>query len=210
MDGRAPSIWDDFCKLNGTINNGDSGDVADDFYHKFKDDISMMKSMGIKHFRMSFSWSRILPGGTTDKGINTLGVTFYNNVINELLAAGITPWVTLHHWDTPSALHNQTDTGSFLSKDIIEKFDNYADFCFSTFGDRVKYWITLNEPWTYSINGYLAGGVFAPGRCSDEVPKCVKNGGGGNNATEPYIVSHNLILSHAKAVQTYRTKYQMT
>lgn len=182
--------------------------VADDFYHKYKEDVAMMKSMGIKNFRMSFSWSRILPNGTTDKGINGLGLAFYNYVIDELLAAGITPWVTLHHWDTPSALHNKSSTGSFLSKDIVDKFDNYADLCFAAFGDRVKHWITLNEPWTYSINGYLAGGVFAPGRCSDEVPKCVENGGGGNNATEPYTVSHNLILSHAKAVDTYRKKYQ--
>jgi len=167
----------------------------------------MMKSLGIKHFRLSLSWSRILPNGTTEKGINGQGVAFYNNVINELISAGIEPWVTLHHWDTPSAVHNKTDTGSFLSKDIIEKFDNYADFAFAAFGDRVKYWITLNEPWTYSILGYASGGVNAPGRCSNS-SKCDINGGGGNSSTEPYIVAHNLILSHAKAVQTYRTKYQ--
>ena len=157
----------------------------------------MMKKMGLKNFRMSFSWSRLLPGGTQDKGANQLGVDFYNNVINELIANGITPWVTLHHWDTPSVLHNNTSTGSFLSKDIIDKFADYADFCFKTYGDRVKNWITLNEPWTYSINGY-ASGVFAPGRCSDE--KCKQIGGGGNTSTEPYIVSHNMMLSHAKAV----------
>ena len=167
----------------------------------------MMKSLGIKNFRMSLSWSRILPNGTTDKGINGQGVAFYNNVINELLAAGIEPWVTLHHWDTPSALHNKSDTGSFLSKDIVDKFNDYADFAFAAFGDRVKYWITLNEPWTYAILGYSSGGVNAPGRCSNST-KCDINGGGGNSSTEPYLVSHNLILSHAKAVQTYRTKYQ--
>jgi beta-glucosidase len=167
----------------------------------------MMKSLGIKHFRMSFSWSRLLPNGTTDEGINQEGVDFYNDVINRLLAAGITPWVTLHHWDTPSAVHNKTDKGSFLSEDIIEKFDNYANFSFFTFGDRVKHWITLNEPWTYAIQGYSVGGVFAPGRCSN-CTKCDMNGGGGNSSTEPYIVSHNLLLSHAKAVQTFRTLYQ--
>ena len=102
---------------------------------------------------MSISWSRILPKGTIDE-INPLGVKFYNDVFNELLAAGITPWVTLFHWDVPSGVHNQTSTGSFLSKDIIPKFNDYADFCFKTFGDRVKNWITLNEPWTHAWNGY--------------------------------------------------------
>lgn len=205
-DGRGPSVWDDFCKIPGNVANGDSGAVADDFYHKYKEDVAMMKSLGIKNFRMSLSWSRILPNGTTDQGINGQGVAFYNYVINELIAAGITPWVTLHHWDTPSAVHNKTATGSFLSKDIVDKFNNYADFVFAAYGDRVKHWLTLNEPWTYTVLGYLTG-VDAPGRCSDEVPKCVTNGGGGNNATEPYIASHNMILSHAKAVQTYRQKY---
>jgi beta-glucosidase len=164
-DGRAPSIWDEFCKIPGTIHNNENGDVADDFYHKYKQDVAMMKRMGIKNFRMSLSWSRILPNGTTDKGINGLGVAFYNYVINELIAAGIRPWVTLHHWDTPQALHNNTDKGSFLSTDIISAFDNYADFAYGIYGDRVKHWITLNEPWTYSVNGYLSG-VMAPGRCS--------------------------------------------
>jgi len=165
----------------------------------------MMKQLGIKNFRMSFSWSRILPNGTTDKGINGQGIAFYNYVIDELLASGITPYVTLFHWDTPSAVHNNTNTGSFLGRDIIDKFNNYADFCFAVFGDRVKHWITLNEPWTYSAMGYGIG-VMAPGRCNSE--RCKTIGGGGNTSTEPYIVTHNLILSHAKAVQTYRSKYQ--
>ena len=114
----------------------------------------------------------------------------YKYVFNELISAGITPWVTLFHWDTPLAVHNKTNTGSFLSKDIVDKFNNYADFVFALYGDRVKHWLTFNEPWSYSTSGYFYGGS-APGRCSDEVPKCVMNGGGGNNATEPYIVSHN-------------------
>ncbi len=125
----------------------------------------MMQRMGIKHFRMSLSWSRILQNGTTDKGINGQGIAYYNDIFNRLQAAGITPWVTLHHWDTPSAVHDNSTTGSFLSKDIIEKFNNYADLCFALFGDRVKHWITLNEPWTYTWVGYGVGG-FAPGRCS--------------------------------------------
>lgn len=165
-----------------------------------------MKRMGIKNFRMSLSWSRILPNGTTDKGVNGLGVAFYNYVINELLAAGITPWVTLYHWDTPLPLHNKTSTGSFLSRDIVDAFANYADFAFAAYGDRVKHWLTLNEPFTVAINGYL-NGVHAPGRCSGD-PKCITNGGGGNSSTEPYIAAHNFILSHGKAAKLYKTKYQ--
>ena len=166
-----------------------------------------MQKMGIKHFRMSLSWSRILPNGTTDRGVNGQGIAYYNDIFNRLHAAGITPWVTLHHWDTPSGVHNQSDKGSFLSKDIVDKFDNYADLCFALFGDRVKHWITLNEPWTYTWVGSGVGG-FAPGRCSTQ--RCKDIGGGGNTSTEPYIVTHNMILSHAKAVQTYRQKYQKT
>jgi beta-glucosidase len=165
----------------------------------------MMKKLGIKNFRMSLSWSRLLPNGTTKSGINGLGVSFYNMVIDELLAAGITPWVTLHHWDTPSALHNKTSTGSFLSRDITDSFADYADFVFAVYGDRVKHWLTLNEPWTYAVLGY-GSGVNAPGRCSES--RCVYTGGGGNTATEPYIAAHNLLIAHAKAAKLYKTKYQ--
>jgi beta-glucosidase/6-phospho-beta-glucosidase/beta-galactosidase len=163
--------------------------VADDFYHKFSEDIKMMKNMGIKHFRMSISWSRVLPNGTIDdvNKANPEGVKFYNDVFDQLRDSGITPWVTLFHWDVPSAVHNRTDKGSFLSADIIDKFNNYADFCFQTYGDRVKHWLTLNEPWTHSWNGYGTGGS-APGRCSTE--RCKVTGGGGNSSTEPYIAAH--------------------
>ncbi len=199
-------MWDDFSKLNGTIHNGENANVSDNSYHKFKEDISLMKRMGLKHYRLSISWARILPNGTTDKGINGHGVAYYNELFSALIEAGITPWVTLFHWDTPSALHNRSDTGSWLSTDIIEAFDNYADFVFAVYGDRVKHWITLNEPWTYSLNGY-GSGDHAPGRCSTN-PKCLVNGGGGNTSTEPYIVAHHLLLAHARASKTYRTKYQ--
>ena len=163
----------------------------------------MMKSLNIKDFRMSFSWSRILPDGTPASA-NQKGIDFYNSVFDELNAAGITPWVTLYHWDLPSALFNTTSTGAWLGKDIIDKFNDYADFCFKTFGTKVKKWITFNEPQSFTWIGYGAG-VHAPGRCSED--RC-KTGGGGNTATEPYITSHNVILAHAKAVQTYKQKYQ--
>ena len=105
-DGRGLSIWDDFCH-NTTKTNGVTGDVADDFYHKYKSDIALMKSLGYKHFRISFSWSRLLPDGTS-ANFNQKGVDFYNNVINECIAQGIEPWVTLYHWDLPSTFNNNT------------------------------------------------------------------------------------------------------
>ena len=179
--------------------------MADDFYHKYKEDIAMIKKLGFKHFRMSFSWSRILPLGTIEGGINQKGVDFYMNVIDEFIANGITPWVTLYHWDLPSALNDKSDKGGWLNDGISDVFADYADFCFKTYGGKVKRWLTLNEPWTYTWLGYGAG-VHAPGRCSSD--ECKRIGGGGNTGTEPYIVAHNSILAHAKAVNVYRTKYQ--
>ena len=128
-------------------------------------------------------------------------------MINELIANYIIPWITLWHWDIPSALHNNTSTGSFLRSDIIDKFENYADFVFGAFGERVKHWLTLNEPSTVTIVGGYLNGNHAQGRCSEKSEKCLKSGGS-NNSTEPYIAAHNMILSYAKAVQTYRQKYQ--
>ncbi|KAK4349313.1 hypothetical protein RND71_032068 [Anisodus tanguticus] len=116
---------------------------------------------------------------------------------------GLTPYVTLFHWDTPQALED--DYGGFLSSKIAKDFGDYADICFKEFGDRVKHWITLNEPLSYSMFGY-ARGTFAPGRCSSYVGNCTK----GDSATEPYIVAHNLLLAHATGVKVYKQKYQKT
>lgn len=113
----------------------------------------------------------------------------------------------MYHWDLPSALFNKTNTGGWLGKDIQDKFNDYADFCFKTFGTKVKKWITFNEPQSFTWIGYGIG-VHAPGRCSDYInPGCQSAGGGGDTPTEPYITSHNVLLAHAKAVQTYRQKY---
>ncbi|XP_052724272.1 cyanogenic beta-glucosidase-like isoform X2 [Vigna angularis] len=162
-----------------------------------------MKNMNLDSYRFLISWSRILPNGKLSGGINQEGIDYYNNVINELLANGIKPLVTLFHWDLPQTLEDEY--GGFLSPLIIKDFRDYADVCFKAFGDRVKHWVTLNEPWTYSINGY-ANGTMAPGRCSSWVnPNCV----GGDSGTEPYIVSHNQLLTHAAAVRVYKTKYQV-
>ncbi|KAK2382103.1 cyanogenic beta-glucosidase [Trifolium repens] len=150
-------------------------------------------------YRFSISWPRILPMGKLSGGINQEGIAYYNNLINELLDKGIKPFVTLFHWDVPQVLEDEY--GGFLSSQIIDDFQDYADLCFKEFGNRVKYWVTLNEPYTFTNFGYAVG-TTPPGRCSD--PTCL----GGNSGTEPYIVSHNLILAHAKVVHLYKTKYQ--
>eukprot|EP00347_Sterkiella_histriomuscorum_P021037 403335503 len=207
-NGRGPSIWDDLCAIKGRIKDGDDGTVADDFYHKYEQDIKMISDLGIKNFRMSLSWSRILPKGTVDQ-VNQEGVDFYNAVFDALIAHGITPWVTLYHWDLPSALQDKTDTGSWLGTKIIGQFNDYADFCFKTFGSKVKKWLTFNEPWTFTWDGY-GHGSYAPGRCTNGLYRddCDTVGGGGNSSTEPYIASHTVILAHGTAVKTYRDKYQ--
>ncbi|XP_062079577.1 beta-glucosidase 17-like [Humulus lupulus] len=160
-----------------------------------------MKKIGLDSFRFSISWPRILPKGKLSGGVNQLGVEFYNNVINELLANGITPFVTLFHWDTPQAL--EEEYGSWLSTMIVDDFVDYVDFCFKSFGDRVKIWVTINEPNIFSINAYNLGSL-APGRCSSFAGNCT----GGDSATEPYIVGYHLLLAHAAAVNLYREKYQ--
>ncbi|XP_061342184.1 non-cyanogenic beta-glucosidase-like [Gastrolobium bilobum] len=200
--GRGLSIWDTYAhKHPERIKDGSNGDVAVDQYHRYKEDVKMMKDMNMDSYRFSISWSRILPNGKRkgDGDINEKGVEYYNNLINELLANGMQPFVTLFHWDLPQALEDEY--GGFLSSRIVQDFQDYADLCFDRFGDRVKLWVTLNEPWLYSNGGY-AQGTTAPGRCTG--PSCL----GGNSGTEPYIVSHNQILAHAAAVTVYKIKYQ--
>ncbi|XP_055820163.1 beta-glucosidase 13-like [Solanum dulcamara] len=202
--GRGASIWDTFThKHPEKIADRSTGDVAVDFYHRYKEDIRLLKEVGMKAFRMSISWSRILPYGKVSKGVNPEGIKFYSNVINELISNGLTPFVTLFHWDTPQGLEDEY--GGFMSSKIVKDYGDYVDICFKEFGDRVKHWITLNEPLSYSMFGY-ASGTFAPGRCSSYVGNCTK----GDSATEPYIVAHNLLLAHATGVKVYREKYQKT
>ncbi|KAK2982596.1 hypothetical protein RJ640_001206 [Escallonia rubra] len=159
-----------------------------------QDDVGRMKHMGVDAFRFSISWTRILPN--------------------------ITPFVTIFHWDLPQALEND---GGFLNESIVVDFGEYADLCFATFGDRVKHWITINEPWSYSVFGY-AYGTFPPNRCSKGTKSLAldfsvgryatysldKDCNGGDSGTEPYRVSHHLLLAHATAVQIYREKYQVS
>ncbi|XP_030526659.2 beta-glucosidase 12-like [Rhodamnia argentea] len=201
--GRGPSIWDTYThKYPGRIDDGSNGDVAVDSYHRYKEDVGIMKEMGLDAYRFSISWSRILPKGKLSGGVNMEGIKYYNNLINELLAQGIRPFVTLFHWDLPQTLEDEY--GGFLSSRIVEDFQDYVRVCFKEFGDRVKHWITLNEPFSYSVLGYGLG-VTAPGRCSKwQMMNCT----GGDSGIEPYLVSHNQLLAHAAAVKMYRHKYQ--
>ncbi|KAJ3683839.1 hypothetical protein LUZ60_014066 [Juncus effusus] len=194
--GRGPSIWDSFVKVPGNIPDNATADVTVDEYHKYKEDVDIMKKMGFDAYRFSISWSRIFPKGAGE--VNWKGVEYYNRLINYALKQGITPYANLYHYDLPLALHDEYL--GWLSPKIIQAYADFAEYCFKTYGDRVKNWFTMNEPRCVAALGY-DNGYHAPGRCT----KCVA---GGNSTTEPYIVAHHLILSHAAAVQVYRQKYQ--
>lgn len=201
VDGRGKSIWDDFSKQPGKTMDGRDGDVATDSYRLWKEDVALLAQYGVKSYRFSLSWSRIIPLGGRNDPVNTKGIAFYSNFINALLEHGIIPFVTLYHWDLPQALHDRY--GGWLNKDeIVQDYVRYAKVCFQAFGDRVKHWLTVNEPWCVSILGY-GRGVFAPGRSSDRgrSPE-------GDSSTEPWIVGHSVILSHAYAVKLYREEFK--
>ncbi|KAK7323431.1 hypothetical protein VNO77_26903 [Canavalia gladiata] len=189
--GKGPSIWDAFTNTEGKILDKSNGNVAVDHYHRYMEDIDLIAKLGFGAYRFSISWSRLFPDGLGTK-VNDEGITFYNNIINALLERGIQPYVTLYHWDLPLHLHESM--GGWLNKQIIEYFAVYADTCFASFGDRVKNWITINEPLQTAINGYDAA-IFAPGRCE-------------NTSVEPYLAAHHQILAHAAAVSIYRSKYK--
>lgn len=186
-DGKGLNIWDVFSKTNGKTANGDTGDIACDHYHLYKEDIAMMAKLGMKAYRFSISWARVMPNGYGK--VNEAGIAFYSDLIDTLLQYGITPWVTLYHWDLPLALQMEHD--GWLNPKIADFFAKYAQVCFEAFGDRVKHWITINEPWVVAILGY-GQGVFAPGRISKD---------------EPYIAGHHILLAHAKAVDRYRKSF---
>ncbi|KAF3597998.1 hypothetical protein DY000_02023461, partial [Brassica cretica] len=167
-----------------------------------QEDVQLMKNMGMDAYRFSISWARIFPNGVGQ--INEAGINHYNKLIDALLAKGIEPYVTLYHWDLPQALHDRYL--GWLNPQIINDFAAYAEVCFQRFGDRVKHWITFNEPHTFSIHGYAIG-LQAPGRCSILFKLTCRSG---NSSTEPYIVGHNVILSHATVSDIYRKKYKAT
>ncbi|KAL5553666.1 hypothetical protein UlMin_041067 [Ulmus minor] len=199
-DGRGPSVWDTFSHTFGKVIDFSNADVADDQYHRYNEDIQLMKDMRMDAYRFSISWTRIFPNGTGE--INQAGIDHYNKIIDALLAKGIEPYVTLYHWDLPQALEDRY--GGWLNRKIIKDFAVYTETCFEKFGDRVKHWIIFNEPHTFTVQGYDVG-LQAPGRCSILLGAICR---AGNSATEPYIVAHNVLLSHAAAANIYRTKYK--
>jgi beta-glucosidase len=160
VDGKGPSVWDTFSHRKGKIKTGENGDQACDFYHRYPQDIALLKQMGIQHFRFSTSWSRVLPAG---KGtVNEKGLDFYQRLVDTCLENGVKPWITLYHWDLPQALQ---DEGGWVNRDVIGHFSEYANLITRKLGDRVKDWMVLNEPMAFTSLGYLLG-VHAPGRRS--------------------------------------------
>jgi beta-glucosidase len=156
--GRSPSIWDDFAKSRGKIKDGSSPHTGNDFYHRYQQDLSIAQFLGFKVFRFSVSWSRILPLGIGD--INLDGIAFYNRIIDECLALGLTPMITLYHWDLPACLEAK---GGWTSPLMPKWFERFATVCAQSFGGRVKHWIVLNEPFGFVSLGYMLG-QHAPGR----------------------------------------------
>mmetsp|Transcript_45458 Transcript_45458/g.75790 ORF Transcript_45458/g.75790 Transcript_45458/m.75790 type:complete len:590 (+) Transcript_45458:145-1914(+) len=197
-DGRGPSIWDVFSHIPGKVHNGDTGDVADDHYHRYEEDIERMAWAGFDFYRFSISPTRILPTGKLP--VNRAGIEHYNKVIDLLLKKGMKPFVTLYHWDYPELLQQSYD--GWLSEKSTFDFLTYAETCFKEFGDRVDFWLTFNEPWTFTFQGYGLG-IHAPGRCSDR-SVCAH----GDSATEPYLAAHNVLRTHAYTVKMYREKFQ--
>ncbi|CAM0952358.1 unnamed protein product [Alopecurus aequalis] len=200
-DGRKPSIWDTFTH-QGYSFDGSTADVSADQYHHYKEDVKLMHKMGLDAYRFSIAWPRLIPDGRGQ--INPKGLEYYNNLIDELILDGIQPHVTIYHFDLPQIL--QDEYGGLLSPRFIEDYTAYAEVCFESFGDRVKHWVTVNEPNIEPIGGYDLGSQ-PPRRCSYPFgADCA----GGNSSTEPYIAAHHLLLAHASAVSLYREKYKET
>lgn len=156
--GKGKSIWDEFSKRKGKIKGRHHAEIACDFFNRYEEDIRLMKSLNIPNYRFSISWTRVLPNGMG--AINKAGIDFYNNVINACIQYGITPWITLYHWDLPQSLE---DKGGWTNRDIISWFEAYVRLCVESFGDRVKHWIILNEPVAFTGAGYFFG-KHAPGK----------------------------------------------
>jgi beta-glucosidase len=184
-DGAGPNIWHRFVRTPGLVRDGDTGDVACDHYRLFKQDIALMRELGLNAYRFSMSWSRVLPQGTGK--VNAAGLGFYERLVDALLENGIAPVITLFHWDLPAALD---DRGGWLNPDIADWFADYARAAYRKLDDRVKIWATLNEPWVVTDGGYLHG-ALAPGH---------------KNKFEAPIASHQLLRAHGKAVQAYRAE----
>ena len=182
-DGRGPSIWDTFCATPGKVENGDTGDPACDHYNRYRDDVALMRELGVGAYRFSIAWPRIQPEG---KGTPVeAGLDFYDRLVDCLLEAGIEPWPTLYHWDLPQALE---DAGGWPNRDTAKRFADYAEIVYRRLGDRITNWNTLNEPWCSAFLGY-ASGVHAPGR---------------QEPAAALAAAHHLMLGHGLAAAVMR------
>jgi beta-glucosidase len=186
-DGRTPSIWDTFCRVPGAVHEAENGDVACDHYHRMPQDVALIKSLGVDTYRFSVAWPRVQPGGRGP--VNPAGLAFYDRLTDELLAAGIDPWVTLYHWDLPQALE---DAGGWPNRDTAYRFADYAMMVFDKLADRVDTFTTLNEPWCSAWLGYYIG-VHAPGR---------------RDFDAAISAVHHLLLGHGLATQRMRAAAQ--
>ncbi len=213
-DGKAPSIWDVFTNEKGKIYKNQHGNIACDFYNKYQEDIDIIDHLSIPNFRFSIAWSRIFPEGIGK--INQKGLDFYNRLIDSCLEKGIEPWVTLYHWDLPYALEQK---GGWTNREVVHWFSEYATTCVKAFGDRVKYWMVLNEPMVFTGAGYFLG-VHAPGRrglsnflpsihhavlCQAEGGRIIKssypNSEVGTTLSCSHIEPHNTKQRHIKAAE---------
>ncbi len=183
-DGRSDCIWDVFARVPGAVLNADDGSVACDHYHRYRDDVALMRRLGLQTYRFSTSWARVRPDGGRP---NPAGLDFYSRLVDELLEAGIIPWPTLYHWDLPQALQ---DRGGWVSRDTTDRFVEYAQTMHDALGDRVRHFTTLNEPWCSAFKGYTAG---------DHAP-------GHQSRAEGLAAAHHLLLAHGKAVAELRRR----
>jgi beta-glucosidase len=182
-DGRLPSIWDTFSHTPGKVQGGDTGDVADDHYHRWAEDLDLIASLGVGRYRFSLAWPRLQPTGSG--ALNEAGVDFYSRLVDGLLERGVEPWATLYHWDLPQALQ---DAGGWPERDTAERFAEYANRVYERLHDRVRFWTTLNEPWCSAFLGH-AQGRHAPGVQDDDAAM---------------RAAHHLLLGHGLAIEAMR------
>lgn len=189
-EGRGPSIWDTFCKREGAVYGGHTGSVACDHFHRWRDDVVLMRNMGLQAYRFSVSWSRVMPQGAGE--VNERGLAFYDRLVDELLAAEIEPWVTLFHWDFPDALYLR---GGWLNRESAKWFADYTKMVVEALSDRVTKWITINEPQIFIGHGHQQGG-HAPGL---KLPP-----------REYLLAGHHALLAHGHGVQAIRAHAKKT
>lgn len=189
-DGRGPSIWDTFSHMEGKVAHGDTGDVACDHYHRYREDVRLMADLGVKHYRFSISWSRVMPEGRGK--LNPKGLDFYRRLVDELLAAGIVPHATLYHWDLPQALQDRY--AGWQSREIVQDFADYATAMAKNLGDRVRHWMTLNEVATFVH--WCGYGIQRPGEHAPGVSL--------SRPKERWQVMHNALMAHGAACQALR------